>query len=101
MITGVFCFAPEAQCRFGLNLLPSALPVFCGYFSVVVGGPYRVAEQTHRGANLRDVPLNHVPLAGSTPLKGRQADSYKYQSGRRSTANSEASPNQNPLRTVL
>ena len=53
--------------RFGLNLLPSALPVFCGYFSVVVGGPYRVAWQTHRGANLRDVPLNHVPLAGVRP----------------------------------
>ena len=29
----------------------------------------------------RLVPLEQVPLAGSTPLKGRQADSYKYQSG--------------------
>ena len=31
------------------------------------------------------VPLEHVPLAGSTPLKGRQPDPYKYQSGRRRT----------------
>ena len=33
------------------------------------------------GANLQDVPLEQVPLAGSTPLKGRQAEFYKYQSG--------------------
>ena len=53
------------------------------------------------GTNLQNVPLEQVPLAGSTPLKGRQADFYKYQSGRRRTANSEASPNQKPRRTVL
>ncbi len=53
------------------------------------------------GANLQNVPLDHVPLAGSTPLKGRQAEFYKYQSGRRSTANSEASPIQHPRRTAL
>ena len=34
-------------------------------------------------------------------MKGRQAEFYKYQSGRRRTANSEASPNQNPRRTAL
>ena len=33
------------------------------------------------GANLQDVPLEQVPLAGSIPLKGRQAEFYKYQSG--------------------
>ena len=53
------------------------------------------------GANLQDVPLEQVPLAGSTPLKGRQAEFYKYQSGRRRTANSEASPNQASHRTAL
>ena len=37
----------------------------------------------------------------SLSLKGRQPEFYKYQSGRRSTANSEASPNQKPRRTVL
>ena len=26
-------------------------------------------------------PLEQVPLAGSTPLKGRQPEFYKYQSG--------------------
>ena len=41
------------------------------------------------------------PLHRSTPLKGRQAEFYKRQSGRRRTANSEASPNQKPRRTVL
>ena len=50
---------------------------------------------------MQDVPLDHVPLAGSTPLKGRQPDFYKYQSGRRRAGTSEASPNQNPRRTVL
>ena len=50
---------------------------------------------------MQNVPLDRVPLAGSTSLKGRQADSYKYQSGRRRTANSEASPNQEPCRTAL
>ena len=49
----------------------------------------------------RLVPLEQVPLAGSTPLKGRQAEFYKYQSGRRRTANSEASPNQANRRTAL
>ena len=33
------------------------------------------------GANLQNVPLDRVPFAGSAPLKGRQADFYKYQSG--------------------
>ena len=48
----------------------------------------------------RLVPLDHVPLAGSLSLKGRQPESYKYQSGRRRTGNSEASPLQKPRRTV-
>ena len=53
------------------------------------------------GANLQNVPLGRVPLAGSLSLKGRQPESYKYQTGRRRTANSEASPNQANCRTVL
>ena len=36
----------------------------------------------HEGlANLKNVPLGRVPLAGSLSLKGRQAEFYKYQSG--------------------
>ena len=33
-------------------------------------------------------------------MEGRQADFYKYQSGRRRTANSEASPSQKSRRTA-
>ena len=54
-----------------------------------------------KGANQNHVPLDRVPFAGSTPLKGRQAKYYKYQTGRRSPANSEASPPQAPRRTAL
>ena len=50
---------------------------------------------------MQNVPLDHVPLAGSLSLKGRQAECYKYQSGRRRIANSEASPNQASHRTAL
>ena len=50
---------------------------------------------------MKNVPLDRVPVAGSTPLKGRQAESYKYQTGKRRTANSEASPPQAPHRTAL
>ncbi len=52
-------------------------------------------------ANQNHVSLDRVPFAGSTPLKGRQAESYKYQTGRRSPSNSEASPPQAPHRTAL
>ena len=40
MITGVISLRPRHS-QSGLNLLPSALPVFCVYFSVVDDGPYR------------------------------------------------------------
>ena len=68
---------------------------------MVIGAPYRLAGLTPRGAGLLADSLDRVPLAGSLSLKGRQAEFYKYQTGRRSTANSEASPNQHPRRTAL
>ena len=61
---------------------------------VLVASRHSARGSGGEGANRKNVPLDRVPLAGSTPLKGRQAEFYKYQSGRRSTANSEASPNQ-------
>ena len=48
---------------------------------VLVASRHSARESGEEGANLQDVPLEQVPLAGSTPLKGRQADFYKYQSG--------------------
>ena len=67
--------------QFGLNLLPSALPVFCGYFGVVTAGPYRFSGAGSPGCKLLAGSLEQVPLAGSLSLKGRQAKFYKYQSG--------------------
>ena len=68
---------------------------------VLVASRHSARGSGARGANQKNVPLDRVPLAGSTPLKGRQPDSYKRQSGRRRTANSEASPNQANYRTAL
>ena len=68
---------------------------------VLVASRHSARRSGGEGANQKNVPLEQVPLAGSTPLKGRQADFYTYQSGRRSTANSEASPNQKSHRTAL
>ena len=78
----------------------------CRFAATTVPAARRAARMPrgtrHEGlANLQNVPLGRVPLAGSTPLKGRQAEFYKYQSGRRRTGNSEASPNQNPRHTAL
>ena len=87
--------------RFGLNLLPSASFLPASVSMWLTMAPTVLAGRARRGANLLAGSLELVPLAGSTPLKGRQAEFYKYQSGRRSTANSEASPIQHPRRTAL
>ena len=68
---------------------------------VLVASRHSARGSAREGANQKNVPLDQVPFAGSIPLKGRQPDSYKYQSGRRRTANSEASPIQEPRRTAL
>ena len=68
---------------------------------VLVASRHSARGSGGEGANQKNVPLDHVPLAGSLSLKGRQAEFYKYQSGRRRTTNSEASPNQKPRRTAL
>ena len=83
------------------TILPSASCNFSFYFSVVDDGPYRFSGAGSPGCKLLAGSLEQVPLAGSLSLKGRQAKFYKYQSGRRRTANSEASPNQKPRRTAL
>ena len=82
------------HCRFAATTVPAA----CG---CPVASRHSARGSGKEGANRKNVPLDRVPLAGSTPLKGRQADFYKYQSGRRRTTNSEASPNQEPRRTAL
>ncbi len=68
---------------------------------VLVASRHSARGSAREGANQKNVPLDQVPFAGSIPLKGRQPDSYKYQSGRRRTANSEASPIQESRRTAL
>ncbi len=68
--------------RFGLPLVPSASFPFCAYFSILVGGPYRIAGLTLRGARLKNCPLGRIPFAGGTALKGRQPEFYKCQSTR-------------------
>ena len=69
-------------------LLRTVLPM------VLVASRHSARGSGGKGANQKNVPLDRVPLAGSLSLKGRQPEFYKYQSGRRRTANSEASPNQ-------
>ncbi len=76
---------------------PTTVPATCG---CPVASRHSARGSGVWGANLQNVSLDHVPLAGSLSLKGRQADFYKYQSGRRRTANSEASLTQNPRRTA-
>jgi len=50
--------------------------------------PTVLARQARRGASLLTGSLDHVPLAGSTPLEGRQPELYKCQSGWRRTRSS-------------
>ena len=98
------------RCRF--VLLRTVLPrdVIVGYAAndrpgspqgCPVASRHSARRSGGEGANQKNVSLEQVPLAGSLSLKGRQAEFYKYQSGRRRTANSEASPNQKPRRTAL
>ena len=48
---------------------------------VLVASRHSARGPGRESANLQNVPLDHVPLAGSLSLKGRQAGVYKYQSG--------------------
>ncbi len=74
--------------RFGLNLLPSASFLPASVSMWLTMAPTVLAGRARRGANLLAGSLELVPLAGSTPLKGRQAEFYKYQTGRRRTCRS-------------
>ena len=78
------------RCRF--VLLRTVLPrdVIVGYAAndrpgspqgCPVASRHSARGSGREGANLQNAPLDRVPLAGSTPLKGRQAEFYKYQSG--------------------
>ena len=57
------------------DALEAALPM------VLVASRHSARRSGVWGANLQNVPLEQVPLAGSTPLKGRQPEFYKYQTG--------------------
>ena len=66
---------------------------------VLVASRHSARGSGGEGANQKNVPLDQVPLAGSTPLKGRQPDFCKYQSGRRRTGNSRGTATLHPRRS--
>ena len=74
-------FAPEAWSVLS-TVLPSASFPFCVYFSVVIENPYRLGLANSPGCFLQDVPLDQIPVDGSTPLKGRQPELVNYQAPR-------------------
>ncbi|MDE6933095.1 MAG: hypothetical protein K2P37_10470, partial [Oscillospiraceae bacterium] len=80
------CFAvglPALVCRFCLLsvFLKIAILLRTVLMEVLVASRHSARGSGVWGANLQNVPLDRVPFAGSTPLKGRQAEFYKYQSG--------------------
>ena len=51
---GGYLFCARGTVWPGLNLLPSAPPVFCGYFNVVNDGPYRFSTAGSPGCKFAD-----------------------------------------------
>ena len=72
----------------GLNLLPSALPVFCDYFNVVDDGPYRFSTAGSPGCKFADrfvrprAPCRQYPFgraaAGVLQVPERLKENQKF-----------------------
>ena len=76
MFATTFRLSVYLQC-----ILP--MPVLTSAHSSIEGTGCRAARGTRAwwwGALGEDVPLEQIPLAGGTALKGRQPEFYKYQS---------------------